>query len=126
MKFPACDDASLACYKNADAMCGACEALLSSWPKFRADLMDERLAAGHMKHLMLPLKRAYYRLRDRAKKGDRLAAVAAKYGVKASTDRRAVARACLKKCHPDKTPDFGDAENADLTFLLGVLKGKSL
>jgi hypothetical protein len=61
------------------------------------------------------------------KKSDdkRLVRIAAACGINAQAhlSTKALARACLKKCHPDKKVDFNEArDRANVDYLLGLIR----
>jgi hypothetical protein len=118
MMFPVC---KTKCYKLRE-LCGQCTTYLGSCKEFPSGNIGKEC-----KVFVLKIKKAYYNERRKHKKTkktpapapvDNLAVVAARYGVQMSGDRRSVARACLKACHPDKKADFDDQNKSDLAFLV--------
>ena len=124
MAFPVCNTE---CYRRADLCCD-CRSFLASCKEFPSGKIGKEC-----KHFLLKIKRAYFEEKKKTKKTksdkkpvDNLAVVAARYGVQMSEDRRAVARACMKVCHPDKKADFGDQNKADLAYLVDFLHTHSM
>lgn len=131
MAFPVC---KTECYRRAE-LCGECRSFLASCKEFPSGKIGKEC-----KHFVLKIKRAYFEEKKKnsnAKKKsddkkpapapvDDLAVVAARYGVKMSEDRRAVARACVKICHPDKKTDFDDQNKVDLAYLVEFIHRHSM
>lgn len=125
MMFPVC---KTECYKLRE-LCGQCTTYLGSCKEFPSGNIGKECKA-----FVLKIKKAYYNEKRKTNKNktrpspspalrphshvDNLSVVAARYGVKMSGDRRSVARACLKVCHPDKKADFDDQNKVDLAFLV--------
>ncbi len=121
MSFPVC---KTECYRSSD-LCSECRSFLASCKEFPSGKIGKEC-----KHFLLKIKRAYFEEKKKNAKNkkaavDNLAVVAARYGVKMSEDRRSVARACMKVCHPDKKADFDDQNKADLAYLVQVLSRQS-